>query len=97
MVKSDEKECPYCGHVGVPPNYQFGLSRKRRDVFNAIVAAGPEGVDSTDLVDMFFDDGTDERIAGYTTLRTTIHAINQKIGNLTIVARGGNYRLERRD
>lgn len=93
---SDDTACPYCGSGGVLPNYQFALSKKRRDVFNAIVASGPEGIDASYLIDMFFDDGTEERVAGYTTLRTTIHQINHKIGALKIVARGGNYRLERK-
>ena len=88
-------KCPYCQQGVIFPNYQFALSRKRRNVFNAIVAAGPEGIDSTQLLDLFFDDGTELRVGGYTTMRTTIHAINQKIGKLRIVARGGNYRLER--
>lgn len=96
MSGQEEHECPYCGTKGILPNYQFGLSRKRREVFNAILASGPEGIDAADLIDLFFDDGTEERVAGYTTLRTTVHAINKKIGQLSIVARGGNYRIERR-
>lgn len=92
MTKHDR--CPYCGSKTELPNYQFSLSKKRREVFGAIVAAGPEGIESSDLIDLFFDDGTPERVGGYTTMRTTIHAINQKIGNLKITARGGFYRLE---
>lgn len=90
-----DHKCPYCGCEGTPPNYQFSLSKKRRDVFNVIVASGPEGIDASELINAFFDDGTPERIAGYTTLRTTIHQMNQKIKPLKIVARGGNYRIER--
>ncbi len=69
------------------------LSPKRKDLFNAILASGPEGLDTTTLVDMFFDDSTKDRIGGYTTLRTTIHAINNEISPLRIVARGGSYRI----
>jgi hypothetical protein len=75
---------------------KFDLSPKRRKLFDLIISKGREGVPADTLIDRFFDDGTEFRVGGYTTLRTTVHAINGIIKPLRITAVNGSYRLERR-
>ena len=86
--------CPWCKHDMGESTYHFNLSTKRRKVFEVILASGPMGMDATKLIDKFFDDGTEYRVGGYTTLRTTIYNINRAIKPLKIVAKAGNYRVE---
>lgn len=90
--------CPYCGAKVKRQPVSVDLSPKRKEVFNAILAAGAVGLSSTELIDMFFDDGTVERIGSYSTLRSTLHYVNEKLKphHLRIVAKGGFYRLEKK-
>ena len=80
-------QCPYCGnHFDEMPDH-IPMSFKRRAVFNFIRESGPAGVGVDVLKERFFPDVTGS------TIRTTIHYINQKIKPLKINTSGGIVRL----
>ncbi len=82
-------KCPYCQGYVTEPLPRFNLSEKRRRIFDDIVAGGPDGVSTIGLLDRYFPERE------WTTLRTTIFAINEAIKPLRIVSSGGRYRIER--
>ena len=85
-------KCPYCRHEMAERDVPYHLlSPKKKQVFDTILRAGQDGIDSRTLINRFFDKGSP------TSLRTLIHNINNVIRPLRIVARKTFYRLERQE
>ena len=71
--------CPYCkapmeGEAALPR-----LSGRNLRVYRALVAGGPEGVDTDDLLVSMYDDDEFPTPGGPTVLRVQICDINKKI------------------
>jgi hypothetical protein len=71
--------CPYCkaplkGEATLPR-----LSGRNLRVYRALVAAGPEGIESDELLVQMYDDDEYPTPGGPTVLRVQIHDINRKI------------------
>lgn len=83
---TERKKCPYCGsNMKVDP-LNVRLPKKRRAIFDAVVAAGERGITEGQL-DRDFYGGK-----GASTVRSAIHYINKAIFPLHIDGRNG-YRL----
>jgi len=82
-----KKKCPYCNADMVVDPPTFALSRKKTEVFMAVVEAGKVGISVNELNDRFF------KGLSPMTARTTIHNINNKIRPWRIVTIGTRIRL----
>lgn len=84
-------KCPYCAGTGTlirPARFMSQLSGRRLDIFNALDAAGNNGLSNANLMQKFFT-----RQQSRITLRTTICQINKQIAPLTIVCKNHTYRI----
>tara|TARA_R110000868_G_scaffold375171_1_gene639658 strand:- start:614 stop:874 length:261 start_codon:yes stop_codon:yes gene_type:complete len=80
-------KCPYCGAAMAIEAPHFALSKKRMEVFMAIVEAGRAGIAVEDMLKRFFKDRSPM------TLRTTIFNINSVIRPWRIETAGMRIRL----
>ena len=73
--------CPYCkapltGEAALPR-----LTARHLRIYKALVAGGPEGVDTDELLVQMYDDDEFPTPGGPTVLRVQIHYINKKIAS----------------
>ena len=80
-------KCPYCNADMAVDPHTFALSKKRGEVFMAIVQAGKAGIPVEDLHERFFKGRSP------LTARTTIFNINTSIRPWHIQTTGGKIRL----
>ena len=86
-MRARSRTCPYCkAPMEVEPP-SFPLSKKRTEIFMAIVEAGKAGIPVNDLNDRFFKERSP------LTARTTIHNINNSIRPWRIETVGTRVRL----
>lgn len=77
--------CPYCKHEMGEATDSFGLTRKQRMVFEAVLATGPLGIEREDLRLRFFTG------LSPTTMRTRVYQINRIIKPLRIKSKDKTY------
>jgi hypothetical protein len=82
--------CPYCGN-GIEKRPEFAdMSFKRRAILGFVIRGGAKGVKVDEIRSKFFFNGRSD-----TTIRTTIHGINQAIKPNHILTKGGVVKLVR--
>lgn len=82
-------KCPYCKQLmDIDHDGVWGLSAKRRKVFEYVAASGPKGVPFQELSDHM-------KFKNKITVRTTIFQINRVIHPARIECHGGMCRLTR--
>lgn len=81
--------CPYCGGAMEKKLEFLPLSAKRRDIVDAIIAAGPAGADLDAITKKFFPHNKNQIV-----IRTTFHYINKKIRPLEIKIKAGKVRIQ---
>lgn len=80
--------CPFCqSKVDAPPP-EFQLTDKQKKVYDAVVAAGPDGVTVEKLMLKLYPDKSQ------TSLRTAVHYINRKMAPLRIVRKNFRYSVQ---
>lgn len=88
--------CPYCkspmeGEAAVPR-----MSARMMRIYNTLLAAGPEGVPTAELIARMYADDEWPTPGGYAVLRGRIHLMNRKLiphGQHIINWQRGRYRL----
>ena len=81
--------CPYC-HAPMTKKPEHNLNPRQKNIFWAVVNAGPAGIKVMDFCNEFFP-----TVNSPVTVRTTLYRINRKIKPMKIVSqRSGTYRLE---
>lgn len=69
--------CPYCGGDYVGGHHPISLSRRQREVYDAVVAAGPKGITARALVQTVYGDNPPK--SGWGVIRVNVFEINRKI------------------
>jgi hypothetical protein len=80
-------KCPYCGGKMVDPPVTEYMTLKQGAVYDAILRAGRVGIQTNELMDVFFPKKSPN------TLRSCIYYINQAIAPMKIKGRGKSYFL----
>src|SRR5437879_534492 len=71
------RACPFCGSEYERPLAYTHLSGRQRDIYEAVVAAGPRGLSVPKLLAVVY--GSDVPKSGWGVLRVAIFEINRKI------------------
>lgn len=80
--------CPFCkGPIEAPPP-EFQLTKRQREVYEYIVAAGPNGADVDHVMADLYSSHSG------TTLRTAVHYINRVMAPLKIVRKNHRYSVQ---
>lgn len=69
--------CPFCGttyHSTYPPS---ALSKRQREIYDAVVASGPRGMQTSALLSAIYGDSPPKSAWG--VLRVNVFEINRKI------------------
>ena len=80
-------QCPYCGSKMADPPITDRLTLKQGQVYETVLAAGPEGVPSDRLMKDLFKGRSP------TTLRSCIYYVNLAIAPMKIEGRKKSYFL----
>ena len=80
-------ECPYC-HAPMAAKPEYNLNPGQIRMFEAIVEAGPMGIETKRFKERFFQEDVP-----HATVRTTLFRLNKRIGPLRIVSRFGTLRI----
>ncbi len=81
--------CPYC-RAPMAAKPEYNLSPRHKKMFEAVVAAGPHGIDAGQFMKEFFKPSNSP-----VTVRTTINRLNERIEPLRIITRFGTLRIIR--
>lgn len=69
--------CPYCGSEYKGNHPPITLSKRQRDVYNAVVASGPRGIPARSLLSTVYGDSPPK--SGWGVLRVNVFEINRKL------------------
>ena len=69
--------CPYCNSEYHGTHLPISLSKRQRDVYNAVVAGGPRGVTVKALISAVYGDNPPK--SGWGVLRVNVFEINRKL------------------
>ena len=80
-------KCPWCGSP-MEAKPEYNLNARHKKMFEAVVQAGPMGIDVDKFMKEFFKPENSP-----VTMRTTINRMNERIEPLRIVTRFGTLRI----
>lgn len=80
--------CPFCHSKTDAPPPCFQLSVKQKQVYEFILAGGPEGVTVQSIMDELYPGKS------YVSLRTALYYIRRSIAPIQIVSKGQRYSIQ---
>lgn len=78
--------CPFCGGEYSGEHPAPNLSRRQREVYDAVVASGPSGISTEALISVVYGDTPPK--SGWGVIRVNVFEINRKIKDIGQRIRG---------
>lgn len=80
--------CPFCQSQVEAKPVEFTLTSKQKQVYEAIISAGPDGITVSDLMEKIYPGRS------YVTLRTALYYIRRAVAPIQIVSKGKRYSVQ---
>lgn len=80
--------CPFCHSQVKSPPQEYELTTKQKAVYDFIVAAGPEGIWVSEVMEALYPNKSN------TSLRTAVHYINKAMKPLRIIRKNHRYTVQ---